>query len=125
ARQAEWLAADVIAVGTYREVADVERRFSGDVMVLEPWRPFHRASDSERIIHTVGRLDDLAALGASGRRPRAVLESLTSLRRHGLSAAELKEALASHPGVRVEGLALHLPLGGGHVEEVDSWLRIA
>jgi alanine racemase len=125
ARRAEWLSADLIAVGTYREVAYVERRFSGDIMVLEPWRPFLAAPHERRIIHTVGRLEDLAALGATADRPRVALEALTSMRRHGLEPSDLKEALGSHPGVRIEGLALHLPLGGGHVDEVDRWLSAA
>jgi hypothetical protein len=75
-------------------------------------------------VHTIGRTEDLAAIAASRDRPRVVLEALTSMRRHGLEAAELSAAFASHPGVQVEGLALHLPLGGGRVDEVDGWLRV-
>jgi alanine racemase len=125
ARRADWLGVDTVAVGTYCEIAQVDKRFSGDVMVLEPWRPFHEVKAGERIVHTVGRLDDLAAIASSADRPRVVLEALTSMRRHGFEASQLTAALASHPGVRVEGLALHLPLGRGHAEEVDEWLRIA
>jgi hypothetical protein len=126
ARRAEWLGVDTVAVGTYREVAEVERRFSGDVMVLEPWRPFLDTRADERVVHTIGRPEDLAAVAESGeRQPRVVLEALTSMRRHGLTADDLAAAFASHPGVRVEGLALHLPLGGRHVDEVDAWLRVA
>ena len=40
ARKTEWLGADTIAVGTYAEVPEVAHRFSGDILVLEPWRPF-------------------------------------------------------------------------------------
>jgi Alanine racemase, N-terminal domain len=125
ARRAEWLGSDLIAVGTYREVAEVARRFSGDILVLEPWRPFLDTSASGRVVHTIGRLDDLAAIAAAHDRPRVLLEALTSMRRHGLAEADLAAAFGSHRGVRLEGLALHLPLTGSHVEEVDGWLRVA
>ena len=65
-------------------------------MVLSPWRPFEtRAILDPHVVHTVGRLEDLAALAALGRdraRPRVVLERLTSMRRHGFSARDLREA---------------------------------
>jgi hypothetical protein len=125
ARRTGWLGADTIAIGTYAEVAAVGRRFAGDVMVLEPWRPFLDAPVGERFVHTISRLDDLAALADAQDRPRIVLEALTSMRRHGLTAADLATAVAAHPGVRLEGLALHLPLAGSHVDEVDGWLRVA
>jgi hypothetical protein len=125
ARRADWLGVDTVAVGTYGETAEVERRFPGDIMVLEPWRPFLDVPAGERFVHTIGRLEDLSAIAVSHSRPRVVLEALTSMRRHGLDADDLTAALASHDGVRVEGLALHLPLGGGHVDEVDAWLRAA
>lgn len=132
ARRAEWLAASMIAVGTYREVADVERRFTGDILVLQPWRPFF--SDlpyGGRIIHTVGRAGDLTQLAQQADRPRVVLEALTSMRRHGLAPNELANLsrLARNgraaPGVRFEGQALHLPLGTGHLDEVEQWLSTA
>jgi len=121
ARRAEWLGVDTIAVGTYAEVPDVAQRFPGDILVLEPWRPFLDAPHNPRVVHTVGRLDDLAALGATGDSPRVVVEALTSMRRFGFAAADLPTALTGR-GVRVEGLAVHLPLGDGHVEEVDELL---
>jgi Alanine racemase, N-terminal domain len=126
ARRAQWLGVDTIAVGTYAEVSEVEKRFAGDILVLEPWRPFlpdlrHEA----RIIHTVGRAADLTALGARGDTPRVVLEALTSMRRHGFAADEMGEAARSARGVRVEGHALHLPLGVGHQIEVERWLALA
>lgn len=132
ARRAEWLSAPMIAVGTYREVAEVERRFSGDILVLEPWRPFLTdVPYGHRIIHTVGRAGDLAKLAEGADRPRVVLEALTCMRRHGLSQDELPalSRLAMNgraaPGVRFEGQALHLPLGTGHVAEVQHWLSTA
>lgn len=131
ARRAEWLGVDTLAVGTYEELGEVAQRFDGSMLVLTPWRPgsdeLHDA-DERRIIHTVGRLEDVAALTdpARGRgRARVVLERLTSMRRHGLSARDLGEAvrLAGSGGLAVEGVALHLPLaqgvGRGHLGEVE------
>lgn len=132
ARRAEWIGTGTMAVGTYPEVAEVERRFSGDIMVLEPWRPFFTdVPYGERIIHTVSRAGDLAALAAEAERPRVVLEGLTSMRRHGLLPEELTRlgSLSAHgraaPGVRFVGQALHLPFGAGHVAEVERWLAVA
>ncbi|MGH3449058.1 MAG: alanine racemase [Nocardioidaceae bacterium] len=126
ARRAEWLGVDAVAVGTYAEVADVERRFSGDIMVLEPWRPFlPDVVYGPRVIHTVGRGGDLDALGRRTDTPRVVLEALSSLHRHGFAAADLPAAAAGARGVRVAGHALHLPLGNGHVAEVERWLDLA
>ena len=115
-----------LAVGTYREVGEVQSRFDGDIVVLEPWRAF--GADlvyGPRIIHTVGRAADLAELSLRDDRPRVVLEGLTSMRRHGFTAADLRTASGAAQGVRLEGHALHLPLGPGHVREVESWLTAA
>ena len=122
-RRAQWLGADMIAVGTYADVPEVWQRFTGDVLVMEPWRPFlpdipyHR-----RVIHTVGRPEDLAALGSRGDSPRVVLEGLTSMRRHGMAMEVLRGLGSKARGVRVEGHALHLPLGVGHLAEVGRWM---
>lgn len=131
ARRAEWLKAPTLAVGTYREVAEVERRFSGDILVMQPWRPF--CTDvhyGNRIIHTIGRTEDLSELAARAERPRVVLEALTSMRRHGLGHAEFAHVSRAArgraaPGVRLEGHALHLPLSAGHLPEVERWLANA
>ncbi len=126
ARRTQWLGCDTIAVGAYREVKDVEQRFDGDILVLEPWRP---GTDDlrygPRIIHTVGRVVDLTALEVRIDTPRVVLEGLTSMRRHGFSAHDLLAATRAARGVRVEGHALHLPLGDGHLGEVERWLAAA
>ncbi|MBW8751035.1 MAG: alanine racemase [Propionibacteriales bacterium] len=123
ARRAQWLAdqgagCDTLAVGTYAELPDVAQRFDGDLLVLSPWRPWDddgaASTSDERVVHTVGRLADLAALVEAPGRPRVVLERLTSMKRHGFTARGLREAAAlaaGHPaGVRVEGVSLHLPL---------------
>jgi hypothetical protein len=125
ARRAGWLGADMVAVGTYDEAPEVLKRFEGDVLVLSPWRPFARTALDRRLVHTVGRPDDLEALAVSstGDRPRVVLEGLTSMCRHGLTAEELRHV--DMAGVSVQGLALHLPMAGDRVAETESWLGTA
>ncbi|MCW2737005.1 alanine racemase [Nocardioides sp.] len=133
ARKAQWLhdqglGVDTIAVGTYDELPHVARRFGGDLVVLTPWRPFGAALEvdpavAHRVIHTVGRASDLEDL--LGRQPdaRFVLERITSMLRHGLSARELWSTapiVAEHRSARLEGVALHLPLAqGSHLGEVS------
>src|SRR5690242_11231888 len=79
AAQSVELGVDTVAVGLYHEVAAVaafsrsEASPGADrsVMVLSPWRPFERrAVFGPQVIHTVGRLEDLRALGARDDRPR-------------------------------------------------------
>jgi alanine racemase len=122
ARRADWLGVDTVAVGTYGEVEHVSSRYDGQVLVLTPWRPFEQAVvHDERVIHTVGRLEDLRALAERGDRPRVVLERMTSMRRHGFSARDLREAASLlDRSVRLEGVALHLPMAhGSHLGEVE------
>ena len=126
ARRAERLGVDTVAVGTYAEVAEVETRFSGSVLVMQPWRPFlPGVRYSDRVIHTVGRPDDLRDLAAAASRPRVVLESITSMRRHGFQPGVLAAASRSVGGIRVEGFAAHLPLGTGHVAEIERCIAAA
>jgi alanine racemase len=127
ARRSDWLGVSALAVGTYEELPEVERRFGGDLLVLAPWRPFGAAVDQPlpagRVIHTVTRVADLQALLRREPGARFVLERLTSMRRHGLSAEGLRAAahvLAQVPGARLEGVAFHLPLAhGSHLSEVE------
>lgn len=115
ARKSQWLGVDTIAVGTYEELPEVENRFDGDLLVLTPWRPWITTPSDRRVIHTVSRLSDLEALLARDPDARIVLERLTSMRRHGLSAADLRTAgqLMRAGGARPRGVALHLPLSQG------------
>ncbi|NUR08070.1 MAG: alanine racemase [Nocardioidaceae bacterium] len=120
-----WLGADTVAVGTYPEVAPAAEEFHGSVMVLAPWRPFEtRAVFDQHVVHTVGRLSDLDDLLERDAKPRVVLERLTSMRRHGFSARDLRDAgeriATSGDGVAVEGVAMHLPISkGSHLSEVN------
>lgn len=125
ARRAQWLGVDTVAVGTYRELDDVASRFDGSLLVLTPWRPFSPEVPNgleSRVIHTLGRVSDLADLLERQPDARIVLERRTSMLRHGFDARELREAtrhLARAPRARLEGVAFHLPLGSAsHLSEV-------
>ena len=131
ARRVQWLAdqglgCDTLAVGTYEELPEVASRFGGDLLVLTPWRPFGAALDVDpayagRVIHTIGRPEDLRGLLDRQPHARYVLELLTSMKRHGLTSRELRDL--DRPGDRRPGqvgVALHLPLAqGSHLDEVN------
>ena len=135
ARKATWLGVDTLAVGTYDELPDVATRFDGDLLVLTPWRPFGTATEldpaiAERVVHTLGRVADVGALLDHQPGARFVLERLTSMNRHGLSARDLRAAgdVLRERGVldaaHLRGVALHLPLAqGSHLSEVHRLLN--
>ena len=121
-----WLGVDTLAVGTYDELPQVASGFAGSLLVLTPWRPFSTPVPEEiadRVIHTVGRIEDLTALLAAQPDARIVLERATSMLRHGFTAKGLREAAAvlaeQRVDVRLEGVAFHLPMAGAsHLSEV-------
>ncbi|PVG84146.1 alanine racemase [Nocardioides gansuensis] len=134
ARRCQWLAdhaeetgaaLDLMAVGTYSELPEVATRYAGDLLVLTPWRPFGPALEQHdaRVVHTVSRLDDVAALAGHQPGARFVLEQLTSMLRHGMQRRELAAAatLLGEQGIRgLVGVAVHLPLNtASHLGEVN------
>lgn len=127
AAEAHDLGLGMIAVGTYAEVPDALAAFDGDVMVMTPWRPFFTdVVLDERVIHTVGRVDDFAALATVDGPTRVLVEGETSMARHGLDRHELASAVAALGDLTVEGFAIHLPLAsmsgpGGNRAEAESW----
>ena len=141
ARRSQWLddhaeqtgsPVDVVAVGTYDELAEVASRYDGDLLVLTPWRPSGSdvgaaAALGNRVVHTVSRLEDLAGLTAGDRRARFVLEQLTSMRRHGMHRRELQraaEVVADAGLTGLRGVAMHLPLNvASHLGEVTRLLN--
>jgi alanine racemase len=133
ARKAQWLSekglgVDTLAVGTYEELPEVASRFHGSLLVLTPWRPWVADPDpaiAGRVIHTVSRPGDLGELVERRPRARVVLERMTSMRRHGMTARELWVAgpTAQSLRARVEGVAIHLPLNHrGHLAEVTHMI---
>ncbi len=122
ARESTSLGLETIAVGTYAEVPEALATFAGDVMVLTPWRPFFTdVVLDKRVIHTLGRVSDIADLAGRSPHARIVLEGETSMARHGLDRHELAAAVAALGELTVEGLAIHLPMAGGNFAEAQSW----
>lgn len=106
--EAARLGLGTLAVGTYAEAEDALISWAGDVLVLSAWRPWETLDDP-RLIHTVGRVEDLRAISRSA---RVLIEGATSLARHGLGEPELADAIDAADGLTVEGLSIHLPLAG-------------
>ncbi|GAA1951661.1 alanine racemase [Nocardioides panacihumi] len=121
ARRSEWLETDTLAVGTYDELPEVADRFPGSLLVLTPWRPWVAPLAPElhrRVVHTVSRPADLGTLAARQPGARVVLERMTSMRRHGMTAVELWDtAPVARRRVRVEGVSIHLPMTGANLPE--------
>jgi D-serine deaminase-like pyridoxal phosphate-dependent protein len=118
ADEAQRLGAEAIAVGLPSEVAQVRDRFAGDVVIMMPWRPDDDVArallSDQRVITTVSRLEDLAAVGALAaeleRPPRVLVEVLTSMQRHGIRVGDLA-AVGDHLGpIAFQGWTIHLPL---------------
>ena len=105
AGEAARLTADVVAVGTAGEVAAVRAGgFTGDVVVLTPWRPGdpiveqmldEAAQSGSGVIMTVSRVADAQALAESRPGLRVILEVLTSMLRFGLAPQEFRHAVAA------------------------------
>ncbi|MGI9084693.1 MAG: alanine racemase [Aeromicrobium sp.] len=122
AAEATALGCPTLAVGTYSEVPAALAAFAGDVMVLSPWRPFLTdVTYDDRVVHTVGRVEDVEALAARGEAVRVVVEGETSMARHGFDRHELAAAAAAMGDLRVEGFAVHLPMAGANLTEAEGW----
>lgn len=121
AAEAQLLGVDTIAVGLPSEVAAVRDAFSGDIVVLTPWRPDDplaaELTRDPRVISTISRLADLEAVAAEGARPRVLAEVLTSMRRHGIPTADLAGVGPLTDRLAFEGWTIHLPIAGDIVAE--------
>ena len=116
----------MIAVGTYAEAREALAATTGDVFVLEPFRPAMAAtSDPDelamlsdpRLVHTCVSKDGSHALEQLGARYAA--EGLTSMNRFGAPMADLAALVADGGCI---GATLHLPLGRGHTDEIRRFV---
>lgn len=139
------LGAPAIAVGTIHELPavlahDEGRAANMDVLVLEPvtfraevageaWAALADHPQLSRVIHTVASIQaatDLVNSATTNAPRRVLLEGLTSMLRFGLTEDELASALTVlAPGIasgaiKLEGLALHLPLATPEQPRVGS-----
>jgi len=122
ARRVSWLGVDTVAVGSYEEVPELTSRFDGDVLVMTPWRPYRTSVPyGRRVVHTLGRVDDLRELSSRHPGSRVVVEGLTAMSRHGLTRPELAAAAGALGDLRLEGLALHLPMTGDRLGQTELW----
>jgi hypothetical protein len=122
--EAALLGVDLVAVGTVDEVEAVQSTFSGDVLVLTPSYDTPTMVAPPGTVQTVAHLERLRSLHGG---ERIVLECLTSMHRHGLSAEDIAQVPALLDDVQLEGFAFHLPMdrhgGTDPVAEVRDWLR--
>lgn len=152
AARATELGVDTIAVGIAQEVARVRAGgWTGDVVVLNPWRPFDALAtellSDPHVITTVSRAEDLQAIAESYADARIIVELTTSMLRHGLNPTLLEPVARRQPSAvskgpaagsapfdavaalraadglkeRVEGWAIHLPATGS----LDEARRLA
>jgi hypothetical protein len=141
AEESARLGVPAIAVGTVHEVIDVLDAQPGlDVLVLEPvtlrtdveasaWRALADHPAAGRVIHTIASphaATDVVSLASPAAPRRVLLEGLTSMRRFGMTEDEVAAAITSlaasiaSGAVRLEGLALHLPIATPEAPRIGS-----
>lgn len=136
ADEATRLGVDRISVGTVFEVPAVANRFAGDILVLTPWDPRDEiaaarwvdieASDAaDRVVRTISDVHTARLIPPGS---RVAFEGITSMRRFGMLETELLAFMSSEAfqaslrrgDVRIEGLALHLPLAMPEIHHVNE-----
>ncbi|MGW8556120.1 alanine racemase [Streptomyces tubercidicus] len=123
ADEAARLGADILAVGTTYEAARIKDFFSGDLLVLTPFRHGEEPVPlPDRAIRSVSSVEGVGGLVGA----RVVIEVMSSMKRHGVKPEDLPKLATAIEDVRLEGFALHLPLdradGSDAVEEVIGWM---
>lgn len=123
ADEATRFGSDILAVGTTYEAARIKDFFSGDLLVLTPFRKDEEPVPlPDRAIRSVSSVEGVGLM----RGARVVIEVMSSMKRHGVTEQELPMLHAAINEVRLEGFAIHLPLdradGSSAVEEVIGWM---
>ncbi|WP_165984627.1 alanine racemase [Streptomyces sp. YIM 98790] len=123
AEEVAMLGCDLLAVGTTYEAMRMKDMFSGDLLVLTPYRREEEPVPlPSRVVRSASTVDGVYGLPGS----RVVVEVMSSMKRHGVRPGELGKLRAALEDVRLEGFAIHLPLdrtdGTDSVEEVIGWM---
>ncbi|ARH92199.1 MULTISPECIES: alanine racemase [Streptomyces] len=123
AEEATRMGADILAVGTTYEAARIKDFFSGDLLVLTPFRHGEEPVPlPDRAIRSVSSVEGVGGLVGA----RVVIEVMSSMKRHGVKPEDLPKLAAAIEDVRLEGFAMHLPLdradGSDAVDEVIGWM---
>jgi hypothetical protein len=123
AEEAARMGADVLAVGTAYEAAELKDWFGKDLIVLTPYRIREDTVPlPQRVIRTVGTIEGVRGLVGG----RVIIECMTSMRRHGVLPDDLAKLRSAVDDVRVEGFALHLPMdrpeGVDPLAETAQWV---
>ncbi len=97
--EATRMGADVLAVGTTYEAARIKDWFSGDLLVLTPFRRGEEPVPlPDRVIRSVSSLEGVRSLVGA----RVVIECMSSMRRHGISEQDLGQLQGAIEDVRLE-----------------------
>ncbi|RBM05558.1 alanine racemase [Streptomyces sp. PT12] len=123
AEEVSLLGMEMLAVGTTYEAQAMKDRFSGDILVLTPYRRTEEPVPlPDRVVRSASSVDGVYGLVGS----RVVVEVMSTMRRHGVAPQDLGKLHAALDDVRLEGFAIHLPLdrtdGTDAVEEVIEWM---
>ncbi|RKN36026.1 alanine racemase [Streptomyces hoynatensis] len=123
AEETSLLGTGILAVGTTYEAEAMRDRYSGDILVLTPYRRTEEPVPlPDRVIRSASSVDGVYGLVGS----RVVVEVMSSMKRHGVTPRDLGKLQAALDEVRLEGFAIHLPLdrtdGTDAVEEVIGWM---
>ncbi|NED87728.1 alanine racemase, partial [Streptomyces sp. SID11233] len=107
AEEATRFGSDMLAVGTTYEAARIKDWFSGDLLVLTPFRRGEEPVPlPDRVIRSVSSVDGVRALVGA----RVMVEVMSSMKRHGVTRSDLQALGTAIDDVRLEGFAIHLPL---------------
>ena len=152
--EAKKLGVSRIAIGTVWELPQALAKFSGEIVVLEPFNSADQNAtlqwksilqhNADRVIVTL-RSNDFVAAAAAGVK-LAYAEGVTSLHRFGISAQELTSLKISDlGGITLRGISLHLPIAdstkvfdatsevsnvinakklSGKLSEIWNWLKL-
>lgn len=124
AAEATRLGADTLAVGVPREVDAIKLAgFTGDIVVLNPWRPRDVAADAcltdPQVVSTVSRPEDVREIARRAPGAAVLVEVATSMHRHGIAPDSL--AALDLDDLDVRGWTVHLPAAGS----IDEARRLA